>query len=88
MYQLTKLGLDIEKFFASEIDEQAMMVTRFHFGDKITQLGSVTDIWSDKLKEIGPINLLIGGSPCNQLSNVNHRKKGLYGNNFIIYLLT
>lgn len=35
MYQLTELGFEIEEFFASEIDEHAMMVTRFHIGNTI-----------------------------------------------------
>lgn len=56
------------------------MITRFHFADEITQLGSVIDITPETLENIGPINLLIGGSPCNDLSAVNYRKKGLYGN--------
>lgn len=32
-----------------------------------------------QLAKLGPIDLLLGGSPCNDLSRVNPRRKGLYG---------
>lgn len=32
-----------------------------------------------QIKEWGPFDLLIGGSPCNDLSIVNPLRKGLYG---------
>lgn len=73
------MGFDIEVYYASEVDPNAKMVTWSHFGDKITHLGSVTEIDEAKLEEIGPINFLIGGSPCSDLSLVNANRKGIYG---------
>ena len=32
-----------------------------------------------QLDELGPYDLLIGGSPCNDLSIVNPVRKGIYG---------
>lgn len=32
-----------------------------------------------QLEQWGPFDLLIGGSPCNDLSIVNPLRKGLYG---------
>lgn len=32
-----------------------------------------------QIEEWGPFDLVIGGSPCNDLSNVNPARKGLYG---------
>ena len=32
-----------------------------------------------QLAEWGPFDMLIGGSPCNDLTTVNPRRKGLYG---------
>ena len=32
-----------------------------------------------QVSELGRIDLLLGGSPCNDLSNVNPYRRGLYG---------
>lgn len=79
-YSLKELGFDIEVFYASEIDKDALMLTKYHFSDGIIQLGSVTEITNETLDRIGPINLLFGGSPCADLSSVNFRKRGIFGN--------
>jgi len=76
---LKELGFNVEVFYASEIDKDALLLTKYHFSN-IIQLGSVTEITNEVLDKIGPINLLFGGSPCNDLSSVNYRKKGIYGN--------
>jgi site-specific DNA-cytosine methylase len=75
---LLKLGLDVEVYYASEIDEDALMVSSAHFGDRITYLGDVRGITKEKIQEIAPIDLLIGGSPCNDLSLVNPARMGLH----------
>lgn len=54
------------------------MVTRSHFGNNVKHLGSVIDIDEAMLDDIGPINFLIGGSPCSDLSCVNPARRGLY----------
>ncbi|KAL4083795.1 hypothetical protein QTP88_029111 [Uroleucon formosanum] len=79
-YTLLQLGFDIEVIYASEIDKDALMVTKYHFSGKIKQLGSVTEITTEMLDQISPINLLFGGSPCSDLSGVNYRKKDLFSN--------
>lgn len=76
---MSESGFDIEVYYASEIDQDAVRVTSYHFGNNVKQLGSVTDINKDALKSLGKINLLIGGSPCTDLSLVNRGGKGLYG---------
>jgi len=80
-YALLQLGFDIEVIYASEIDKDALMLTKYHFSGNIKQLGSVTEITTEMLDQISPINLLFGGSPCADLSGVNYRKKGLFSNN-------
>ncbi|EZA48382.1 DNA (cytosine-5)-methyltransferase 3A [Ooceraea biroi] len=75
---LLKLGLDVEVYYASEIDDDALMVSSAHFGDRITYLGDVRGITKEKIQEIAPIDLLIGGSPCNDLSLVNPARMGLH----------
>ena len=33
---------------------------------------------SYQISELGPFDLVMGGSPCNDLSNVNPARKGIY----------
>ncbi|KYM83238.1 DNA (cytosine-5)-methyltransferase 3B [Atta colombica] len=75
---LQKLGLVVEVYYASEIDVNALTISSAHFGDRITYLGDVRGITKEKIQEIAPIDLLIGGSPCNDLSLVNPARLGLH----------
>ncbi len=61
---LKELGLNVETYYASEVDKHAIKVTQHNFPNTI-QLGDVIDVDVSKLK---PIDLLIGGSPCTDLS--------------------
>lgn len=81
---LEKLGIIVEKYYASEIDVDAKLVSAAYFGNKIIQLGDVRDITKEKIARIGPIDLLIGGSPCNELSLANPNRLGLHGTSLII----
>ncbi|XP_026671296.1 uncharacterized protein LOC108627172 isoform X2 [Ceratina calcarata] len=74
---LEKLGLVVDVYYASEIDADSMMVSTAHFGNRIQHLGDVRKITKEKLEEIAPIDLLIGGSPCNDLSLANPGRRGL-----------
>lgn len=76
---LQNLGLEVEVYYASEIDVNALTISSSHFGDRITYLGDVRGITKEKIQEIAPIDLLIGGSPCNDLSLVNPARLGLHG---------
>ena len=64
---LQKLGIEIENYYASEIDKHAIAVTMHNFPDT-KQVGSITE-----LKGIKNIDLLIGGSPCQSFSNAGLR---------------
>jgi len=75
---LLKLGIAVEVYYVSEIDKDALTVSSAHFGDRITYLGDVRGITKEKIQEIAPIDLLIGGSPCNDLSLVNPARLGLH----------
>ena len=46
---------------------------------EITHVGSVENITEKQIREWGPFHLVIGGSPCNDLSIVNPARKGIYG---------
>lgn len=62
---LSELGIKVNNYYASEIDESAINVTMYNFPNTI-QLGSVDFINGDNLPNI---DLLIGGSPCQSFSS-------------------
>ena len=70
---IERIGIPIETYYASEIDKYAIKVTQSNRPDTI-QLGSVTDVTG-----IADIDLLIGGSPCQDLSVAGKTRKGLDG---------
>nr|XP_027231607.1 DNA (cytosine-5)-methyltransferase 3A-like [Penaeus vannamei] len=78
LYVLEKLGIEVEVYYASEIDEAAQNVSETNFGSRITWIGDVTTFTDKQITELCPIDLLIGGSPCNDLSHVNPNRKGLF----------
>ena len=61
---LDRLGIKVDKYFASEIDKYAIEITKKNYPNTI-QVGSVTDI---KGEDLPKIDLLIGGSPCQGFS--------------------
>jgi DNA (cytosine-5)-methyltransferase 3A len=61
---LNKVGIEIENYFASEIDKHAINVTQHNYPNT-KQLGSVTEVNGIDLPKI---DLLIGGSPCQGFS--------------------
>lgn len=72
---LQKAGIKVNKYFASEIKPHAIKVTQHNFPNTI-QLGSVLDV---KAADLPKIDLLIGGSPCQDFSSANKEKLGLQG---------
>lgn len=69
---LQRAGIKVDKYYASEIKPIAIKCTQYNFPDTI-QLGDVTKL---NLNNIEPIDLLIGGSPCQDLSIANVINKG------------
>lgn len=61
---LEKAGINVDNYFASEIETAAIDVTMKNYPNTI-QLGSVTQVDGPKLSNI---DLLIGGSPCQGFS--------------------
>jgi len=61
---LQRVGVEVENYFASEIDKHAISVTQHHFPNTV-QLGSVVGLDTSTLPTI---DLLIGGSPCQSFS--------------------
>lgn len=118
---LKDLGIQVDKYVASEVCEDSITVgmvrhqgrimyvgdvrnvTRKHVSDSLWPFDFFMHVWllfySTKMlfnlfsllrselmlcfvcqiEEWGPFDLVIGGSPCNDLSIVNPARKGLYG---------
>lgn len=69
---LSELGIPVEKYYASEVDKFAIKATMQNFPDTI-QLGDVRDL---EVSRLDKIDLIIGGSPCTNLS-MSGKRKGL-----------
>jgi len=74
---LNKAGIYYDRYVSSEIDRYAIKVTQKNY-PRTEQLGGVEHIITDQL--LG-IDILMGGSPCQDLSNVNvyTNKRGVNG---------
>ncbi|XP_036960839.1 uncharacterized protein LOC119023197 isoform X2 [Acanthopagrus latus] len=75
---LKELGFKVEKYVASEVCEDSIAVAVINHDAKINHVGDARLITEEHLEQWGPFDLLIGGSPCNDLSIVNPLRKGLY----------
>ena len=63
---LQRAGLEVTKYYRSEIDKYASQVAMHHFPNDV-QLGDVTK-WREWDIDWSSIDLLIGGSPCQGFS--------------------
>ena len=61
---LDQLGIPIKQYFASEIDKYPIQIAQKNYPDTI-QLGDVTKVFA---KDLPPIDILVGGSPCQGFS--------------------
>lgn len=83
---LERAGISVETYYASEVDKYAMQISAKNYPD-IIQLGDVSDIdcTGGKLHYgMGclaetEIDLIVGGSPCQDLSIAKKNRQGLKG---------
>ena len=61
---LDRLGIEVDKYYASEIDKYAIQVSQANYPD-IIQIGDVCDV---KAEDLEPIDLMLAGSPCQGFS--------------------
>ena len=66
---LERAGIPVTRYFASEIDPYAIKISQHNYPD-IVQLGDVTEVSGS---DMGNIDLLIGGSPCQAFSNAGNK---------------
>lgn len=77
---LTNLGYKNITYFASEIDKYAIQIAQKNFPDTM-QIGNIENLYGlelDLIKEKN-IDLIIGGSPCQDLSIAKKNREGLKG---------
>lgn len=72
---LERAGFKVEKYYASEVDKYAIQIAQKNYPDTI-QLGDVRSITKEM---VGGVDLIIGGSPCQDLSIAKKNRKGLDG---------
>lgn len=72
---LKRANIPVAKYYASEIDKYAIQLTQKNWPDTI-QVGDVKNVWARNLPKI---DLLIGGSPCQDLSVAKQNREGLKG---------
>ena len=84
---LQKANIKVDNYYASEIKKHAIELTQYHFPNTI-QLGDITKLsykngvlYSENgTFNVGHIDLLIGGSPCQNFSIINiNNMSGLKG---------
>lgn len=71
---LKELGIK-PTYYASEVDKYAILITQKNFPNTI-QLGDVRGVTKEM---VGKVDLLIGGSPCQDLSIAKKNREGLAG---------
>jgi len=72
---LKKAGFNVSTYYSSEIDPHAMEISKKRHKD-IIQVGNIKYLTTVNMK---PIDLLIGGSPCQDLSIAKKGRQGLKG---------
>ena len=73
---LERAGIPVETYYASEIDKYAIQIAQKNYPDTI-QIGDVTKVDFSQLA--GKIDLIIGGSPCQDLSSYKHYRSDVRG---------
>lgn len=75
MVALERAGIEVDTYYASEIDNHAEGVSQYNYPE-IVRLGDVNNYehWN-----LPSIDLLIGGSPCQDLSIAKANREGLNG---------
>lgn len=74
---LKEVGIKVDKYYASEIDKNAIATTQLNFPNTI-QLGDVLKIDDYILSTLPKIDLVCFGSPCRSLSKATIAHDGYH----------
>jgi len=80
---LDKLNINVGNYYASEIDKNAIKVTQSNFPNT-NQIGSIVDV---NVSDLPKIDLLIGGSSCQNFSLAGNKKGMVTVNNIEVTTL-
>ena len=75
MYSLLQAGFEVGNYYASEIDESTIQITRYNYPNVI-QLGDVK-AWESWNIDWSSIDILAGGSPCFKAGTLVMTDKGM-----------
>lgn len=75
MLALKRAGIPVSKYYASEVDKYAMQIAKKNHPE-IEEVGDVKNCYA---RNFPKIDLLIGGSPCQDLSIAKANREGLKG---------
>jgi len=71
---LERAGIKVANYYSSEIKEHAIQVAKKHYPqDNVNRLGDIIKI---ETSELPKIDLVIGGSPCQDFSQANKERLG------------
>lgn len=70
---LKRAGIPVYKYYASEVDKYAIQVAKKNHPE-IIHVGDVKQCWA---RNFPKVDLLIGGSPCQDLSIAKAKREGL-----------
>ena len=84
MVALERAGIKVDRYYASEIDENAIAISKKNYPN-IIRLGDVTK-WHEWDIDWKSIDLIIGGSPCQSLSITQSKtRQGLDGKSKLFF---
>lgn len=72
---LKRAGVPVAMYYASEVDKYAMQISKKNHPE-IIHMGDIKQCWA---RTFPKIDLLIGGSPCQDLSVAKQNREGLKG---------
>jgi len=80
-YALEKANIEVNKYYASEINSYAVKVALKNYPD-IIEVGDIELLKGNDFKNI---DLIIGGSPCQDLSIAKRNREGLSGKRSVLF---
>lgn len=82
---LDRAGIKVDNYYASEISTDAIAITQYNYPNTV-QLGDITKITEEQLDSLGHIDMIIGGSPCQDLSGFKSvNNEGLEGSKSCLF---
>ncbi|KAB0791185.1 hypothetical protein PPYR_05848 [Photinus pyralis] len=74
-FALSKLGIEMDAYYASETDKGCINVSAHSSSGKVINVGDITSITEEDVKRMSPIHLVIGGPPCIEADLDNRKAK-------------